>query len=72
MKQKKKRILRLLVIIIQIQIRGHNAALLDPLDISNPDLKGRNPVYHIHASYNFGEYIGEGNFRKKKTKILKI
>lgn len=31
-------------------------AKLDPLDIQNPDLKGKNVVYGLHATFNFGEY----------------
>ncbi|KAI8428550.1 hypothetical protein MSG28_007312 [Choristoneura fumiferana] len=41
-------------IIRSYQIRGHHIARLDPLDISNADLLGKNPREVIHNSYRFG------------------
>uniref|UniRef100_A0A336L8K4 2-oxoglutarate dehydrogenase, mitochondrial n=1 Tax=Culicoides sonorensis TaxID=179676 RepID=A0A336L8K4_CULSO len=57
-------------IIRSYQIRGHSAAMLDPLDIKNADLKGRNPIYHIHASFNFEEADMDRVFKLPSTTFI--
>uniref|UniRef100_A0A336L978 2-oxoglutarate dehydrogenase, mitochondrial n=1 Tax=Culicoides sonorensis TaxID=179676 RepID=A0A336L978_CULSO len=52
------------------KIRGHSAAMLDPLDIKNADLKGRNPIYHIHASFNFEEADMDRVFKLPSTTFI--
>lgn len=37
------------------QIRGHHIANLDPLEIANKHLGGKNPREVIHNSYRFGK-----------------
>ncbi|XP_073951152.1 oxoglutarate dehydrogenase Nc73EF isoform X3 [Choristoneura fumiferana] len=57
-------------IIRSYQIRGHHIARLDPLDISNADLLGKNPREVIHNSYRFDEADMDRVFKLPSTTFI--
>ncbi|XP_023951270.2 2-oxoglutarate dehydrogenase complex component E1 isoform X3 [Bicyclus anynana] len=57
-------------IIRSYQIRGHHIAKLDPLDIANLDLGGKNPRKVIHSSYRFDEADMDRVFKLPSTTFI--
>ncbi|XP_063532160.1 2-oxoglutarate dehydrogenase complex component E1 isoform X4 [Cydia strobilella] len=57
-------------IIRSYQIRGHHIANLDPLEISNAALDGKNPRETIHNSYRFDEADMDRVFKLPSTTFI--
>uniref|UniRef100_A0A1B0G1X4 2-oxoglutarate dehydrogenase, mitochondrial n=1 Tax=Glossina morsitans morsitans TaxID=37546 RepID=A0A1B0G1X4_GLOMM len=57
-------------IIRSYQIRGHNIAHLDPLEISTPDLPGNSTTKAVYASFNFGEQDMDRKFKLPSTTYI--
>lgn len=52
------------------QIRGHHIANLDPLEIANSALIGKNKRAVIHNSYRFGKNYENLKYRKHHGRSL--
>ncbi|XP_039748792.1 2-oxoglutarate dehydrogenase, mitochondrial isoform X3 [Pararge aegeria] len=57
-------------IIRSYQIRGHHIAKLDPLEIANLELAGKNPREVIHNSYRFDEADMDRVFKLPSTTFI--
>ncbi|XP_045446237.1 2-oxoglutarate dehydrogenase, mitochondrial [Melitaea cinxia] len=57
-------------IIRSYQIRGHHIAKLDPLEIANYNLAGKNPREVIHNSYRFDEADMDRVFKLPSTTFI--
>ncbi|XP_037722256.1 2-oxoglutarate dehydrogenase-like, mitochondrial isoform X2 [Drosophila subpulchrella] len=57
-------------IIRSYQIRGHNIAHLDPLEINSPELPGNSSTKSIYANFSFGEQDMERQFKLPSTTFI--
>ncbi|XP_058983503.1 2-oxoglutarate dehydrogenase complex component E1 isoform X4 [Musca domestica] len=57
-------------IIRSYQIRGHNIAHLDPLEINSPELPGNSSTKAIYANFSFGEQDMERQFKLPSTTFI--
>lgn len=57
-------------IIRSYQIRGHNIAHLDPLDIMTADLPENSTTKAIYANFNFGEHDMDRKFKLPSTTFI--
>ncbi|XP_062128244.1 2-oxoglutarate dehydrogenase-like, mitochondrial isoform X2 [Drosophila sulfurigaster albostrigata] len=57
-------------IIRSYQIRGHNIAHLDPLEINTPELPGNSSTKSIYANFSFGEQDMERQFKLPSTTFI--
>ncbi|XP_030386169.1 2-oxoglutarate dehydrogenase-like, mitochondrial isoform X2 [Scaptodrosophila lebanonensis] len=57
-------------IIRSYQIRGHNVAHLDPLEINTPELPGNSSTKSIYANFSFGEQDMERQFKLPSTTFI--
>ncbi|BFF99304.1 2-oxoglutarate dehydrogenase-like mitochondrial [Drosophila madeirensis] len=57
-------------IIRSYQIRGHNIAHLDPLEINSPELPGNSSTKTIYANFSFGEQDMERQFKLPSTTFI--